>query len=77
MVKLFSIKMEEMSQDVLDMGLLTEVGYHEQLLARENESVSVPAGSDSDGVNTEPVINIIDAIHENTPATDTIIKINE
>jgi len=82
MVKLFEIKMEEMSEDILEMGLMSEANFQEQGAAHLNDSISVGNQRDDTydrGVNIKEDndIKVLDLVQEKLPKTDIIVTVHE
>ena len=80
MSKLFSIHLEEMSHDILDLGLLNEAEFKEQGSANLNDPIRVQ-NQEGDDVHIDEDskndIQVLDMVQEKLPKTDVIVTINE
>ena len=82
MAKLFHIKMEEMSEDILEMGLMEQAKFQENEDSGLNASISVGNQRDDTydrGVNIkeDQDIKVLDLIQEKLPVTDVIVTVHE
>lgn len=82
MAKLFQIHMEEMSQDILDMGLMNEAKFQETGDSHLNDSINVDNQRDDTydrGVNikSDQDIEVLDLVQEKMPKTDVIVTVHE
>ena len=82
MAKLFQLKMEEMSEDILEMGLMSEAKFQDNGNAHLNDSISVGDQRDDtydQGVNikNDQDIEVLDLVQEKMPVTDVIVTVHE
>ena len=82
MAKLFNFKFEEMSEDILEMGLMSEANFQEQGAAHLNDSISVGDQRDDTydrgvGIKEDNDVKVLDLIQEKLPKTDVIVTVHE
>ena len=82
MAKLFNIKMEEMSQDILDMGLMKEAQFQINGTEHLNDSILVAdqldeATGDGVEIKQDQDVQVLDLMQEKLPKTDVIVTVHE
>jgi hypothetical protein len=80
--KLFSLDLQEMSQDIMDMGLLQKVQFNLNSTRTLNDPIRVEnqrdeRRKDAPVLTRDDGINVLDMITEKMPSTDLIIKISD